>query len=166
MKQVIRGAAIIVAVVAVTGCAGGSKPPPEVTLPTEVVASAELNPNRRGTAQPVKLHVFYLKQDEAFVQANFNDLAMPDAPIIAGDLIRRTESLVGPGEVIRLDEKFDEQTRFIGVVAEFTRIEQAGWRALIPIPKERLRDKLNPFKDRFLRITLDSLSVSGEIIEE
>lgn len=148
-----------------TSCASGDKPK-EAKLTSEVVAAADINPNRRDNAQPVKLHVFYLKQDEAFLQATFNDLINPDAPAIAADLIRRTEGLVGPGETAYLDDKIDEQTKFIGVVSEFTRIDQAQWRSIVAVPQGSWKDLLRPFSNKKLQITVAELAVSCAIVED
>lgn len=156
---------LIAAVVLTTACASGPKPPKETKLKSNVVAGEALNPNRRGRSQPVKLHVYYLKQDEAFLQANFNDLIHPDAAPIAEDLVRRTESLVGPGETRSLDEKFDKQTQFIGVVAEFTQIDDAQWRALAAVPQGQWKKKLL-FQGQMLEISLNELTVSCDIVKD
>ena len=158
--SVVPAIALIVATLVFTGCAG--KAPKETKLKSDIVAGELLNPNRRGTPQPVKLHVYYLKQDEAFLQANFNQLIQPEASSIAGDLIRRTEALVGPGETRSIDAKFDKQTRFIGAVAEFTKIDEANWRALVAVPGS----SWNPFKGRKLKISLDDLSVDCAIVKD
>lgn len=147
-------------------CASGNKPPKEVKLTSEVIATADINPNRRETAQPVKLHVFYLKQDEAFLQATFNDLIVPDAPAIAADLLRRTEGLVGPGETVYLDDKFDAQTKYIGVVSEFTRIDQAQWRSIVAVPEGSWKDFLTPFGGKKLQIMVSALTVSCAIVKD
>lgn len=156
---------VIAVLVGMASCAS-SPAPKETKLKSDVVAAANINPNRRGTPQPVKLHVYYLKQDEAFLQANFSDLIQPDAPVIASDLIRRTESLIGPGETLSLDTKFDEQSKFIGVVAEFTRIDQAQWRSLAAVPPGSWKIKLNPFKGQKLLVTLENLSVDSAIVKD
>ena len=127
-------AALIAAAFLVVLASCAAKPPKPATLKSEVVAAEDLNPNRRGVAQPVKLHIYYLRQDEAFQQATFADLVAVEAAAIAPDLIHRSESLVGPGELLNLDDEFDPETQFIGVVAAFTRIDQAVWRCVVPVP--------------------------------
>lgn len=168
MHSIVASKTIVAAVAIglLASCASGPKEPKEATLTSEVVAAADINPNRRETAQPVKLHVFYLKQDEAFLQATFNDLIMPDSPAIAADLVRRTEGLVGPGETIYLDDKFDESAKFIGVISEFTRIDQAEWRSIVAVPEGSWKDLLTPFKDKKLQITVAGLAVSCAIVED
>ena len=156
----------IAAVLLLTACASGPKPPKETKLKSEVVAAENINPNRRGTPQPVKLHVFYLKQDEAFLQANFAELIAPDSEPLAADLLRRTHGLVGPSETQLLDDKFDKQTKFIGVVAEFTNISEAQWRAVAPVPEGSWKDLLTPLKDHKRLINVDELSVTAAVVED
>lgn len=162
-----RGWFVLVAVLAI-GVLGGcaSKPPADIKLKSELMAAADVNPNRRGTPQPVKVHVFYLKQDDAFQIANFSALVDPANGAIASELVRREERLLGPGDSIRLDSKFDPDTRFIGVVAEFTRIENADWRALVAVPKGSLKDKLNPFSGKKLMVALAGTSVRAEVAKD
>lgn len=138
----------------------------ETKLKSEVIAAESINPNRRGSAQPVKMHIYYLKHDEAFMLANFGDLTDVDSPVLADDLVRRAEILIGPGEMLELDEAFDEAAQFIGVVAEFTAIEQAAWRAVVAVPARRWRDVLRLFQNSKLQILLDGTTVSAEIIED
>ena len=110
--------------------------------------------------------MFYLKQDEAFLGATFNELVDPDSPPIAEDLIRRTEGLIGPGEMTLLDSKFDKQTMFIGVVSEFTRIDQASWRGIVAVPQSGWKDMLNPFSGQKLQITIERLQVNAAIVKD
>ena len=166
MKVRLQIVLTVVLTVCISACAGGPKAPKEAKLATEVVAAADLNPNRRDTPQPVKLHVYYLKQDEAFVQATFSELVGADAASIAADLVRRIETLVGPGETQTLDSTFDEQVRFIGVVAEFTRIDSAKWRSVVMVPEDSWTNLLNPFKDEKLVISVGAASVDSAIVED
>ena len=158
--------ALGITVVALAGFGCASSEPKEAKLKTQLVASNDINPNRRGTAQPVKVHVFYLKQDEAFLQASFADLVNPNAPPIAADLLRRTESLIGPEETLVLDQKFDKATAFIGVVAEFTRIDDADWRTMTAVPPGKFTAKLNPFTSKALKISVEGVTVRSEIVKD
>jgi type VI secretion system protein VasD len=145
-----------------TGVAGAK----ETKLVSEVSAAANINPNRRGTPQPVKLHVFYLAEDDAFVQANFGDLIDPESAVLGDELVRRAESLIGPGETLALDEKFDEAAKFIGVVAEFTDVDVASWRAVAAVPARRWTDVVKLFSKNKLQILIDGTSVTCAIVED
>lgn len=156
-------ATVVAAAVALAGSTAIAK---ETKLKSEVVATAKINPNRHDAPQPVLIHVYYLKHDEGFKQASFADLVAPNSPILGGDLIRRTEELVGPGEQAELDGKFDEATQFIGVVAEFTKIDQATWRAVTPVPAKKWTDVLRLFKGKKLEVRVDGTTVTSAIVED
>lgn len=156
--------AALLAIVLMTGCA--AKEPKPIKLASDVVASADLNPNRRDASQPVVVHIYYLKQDEAFLQASFRELIAPEPAALSADLVRHTQTLIGPGEQQSLDQEFDPDTQFIGVVAAFTRIEDAQWRALIAVPGNTLREKLNPFGGKRLEINVAGTAVDAQIIKD
>jgi type VI secretion system protein VasD len=138
----------------------------ETELKSEIAATETINPSRRGTPQPVKVHIFYLAQDEAFMQANFADLVNPEAAVLGDELVRRAEQLIGPGERLELDEKFDEAAQFIGVIAEFTELDRAAWRAIVAVPVKRWTDVRRLFKKSKLEILVDGTTVSCAIVEE
>ena len=146
--------------------APGSAAAKDTRLKSELVATESINPSRRGTPQPVKVHIFYLAQNEAFLQANFTDLVAPDSAVLGDALVRRAEQLIGPGETLELDEQFDEAARFIGVVAEFTQLDQAMWRAIEAVPARRWTDVLRLFKNSKLQVLIDGTTVSCAIVEE
>ena len=137
----------------------------ETKLATEVIAAENVNPNYRGTAQPVKLYIFYLANDDKFMQANFADLVAAEPAILGDELVRRAEHLVGPGETLPLDEAFDEAAKFIGVIAAFTEIDSASWRAIAQVPARRWTDVLKLFKDNKLEIHVDGTAVTAAIVK-
>jgi type VI secretion system protein VasD len=138
----------------------------ETKLKSQVVAADNINPSRRGTPQPVKIHIFYLAEDDAFLQANFADLVDPESPALGDELVRRAEQLIGPGEQLELDEAFDEAAKFIGVVAAFTDVGQASWRAVAAVPARRWTDVLKLFKNSKLEILVDGITITCAIVEE
>ncbi|MEM1436987.1 MAG: type VI secretion system lipoprotein TssJ [Pseudomonadota bacterium] len=148
----------------IAGCA--AKEPKPQQLKSMVVAAEELNPNRRDRSQPVVVHLYYLQQDEAFLQASFRDLTASDPQSLGGDLLRHTQVLIGPGESQSLDQAFDPKAQYIGVVAAFTRIDDAQWRALVEVPGNSLRQRLNPFSGKRLEIALENTSVSAQIVKD
>ncbi len=161
-------AAIATAAVLATALAFAAGPAAakETKLKSEIVASADINPNRHDAPQPVLIHVYYLKHEDGFKQANFSDLVAPKSPVLGDDLIRRTEQLVGPGEQVELDGKFDEATQFIGVVAEFTKIDQATWRAVAAVPAKKWTEVLRLFKGKKLQVRVQGTTVSCAIVED
>jgi type VI secretion system protein VasD len=163
-RGMLRWAAVLVLAVPALSMSDGAAAK-ETKLKSEVIAAETINPSRRGTPQPVKLHIFYLTHDAAFLQANFTDVANPESQALGDELVRRAEYLVGPGDRLELDETFDEAAKFIGVVAEFTELDHAEWRAIAAVPARRWRDVLRMFKNSKLQIIVDGTSVSCAIVE-
>lgn len=83
------------------GC-GGDKPPPPPPPPTRVeakiVAAKDLNPDMRGIPAPLFLRVYTLRAETAFASADFFQLHENDTAILGGDLIKRSELVLRPGE--------------------------------------------------------------------
>jgi type VI secretion system protein VasD len=163
LMWIARHLALAAALAASSPFVGAAK---ETKLVSEVVAAATINPNRRGAPQPVKIHIFYLAQDEKFMQAAFGDLANPESKLLGDELVRRAEQLVGPGETLKLDEKFDEATKFIGVIAEFTDLEKASWRGIVAVPVKRWTEVTKLFKNNKLQVLVDGITVSCAIVED
>lgn len=158
-------AVLAFAVLALSFFSGGASAK-ETKLKSEVIAAESINPSRRGTPQPVKLHIFYLTHDAAFLAANFSDLVNPESPVLGDELVRRAEHLVGPGQTLALDETFDEAAKFIGVVAEFTSLDLSEWRAVVAVPARRWTDVLRLFRRSKLQIVVEGTSVSCAIVED
>ena len=142
-----------------SGCA--SKEPKPVFLKSQLTAGADLNPNRNQRPQPVKVHIYQLKQDEAFLQASFRTLVFTPEEALGPDLLRHVETLIGPSEAQPLDNELEPATSFVGIVAEFTQIERAGWRVIAEIPRKSLGERLNPFSDQRLTIELAGTQVQA-----
>jgi len=140
------------------GCAGG--PPKDFILEGSVTASAELNPNRNGRPSPVTVVIFHLKSGDAFQFGDFFGLYDPDNGIVASDLIKRVDMQLQPGQVLPIASEFDPETTHIGVLVAFRDIDNAEWRAVLPIPEKSLKDKLNPFSKKKLMINVEELSVT------
>jgi len=138
----------------------------ETKLKSEVIATEQINPSRSGTPQPVRIHIFYLAEDDKFMQANFAALTDPESTALGDELVRRVTHLIGPGERLELDESFDEAARYIGVVAEFTRLDSAAWRAVVAVPARRWTDVLRLFRSNKLEILVDGTAVSSAIVED
>lgn len=153
---------VVFAVAMLTACAGGGAPK-DIELKGELIAAGNVNPNRNGRASPVKVVVFHLRNSEAFLAGDFFSLYDRKSAVLADDQISRVDIQITPGQQRALGSEFDPETRFIGVLAAFQQIDQANWRALLPLPETKLREKLNPFAEKKLRILVEDLSVNASI---
>jgi type VI secretion system protein VasD len=133
----------------------------KVKVKSELTAAADLNPDRNHRASPVVLLMFQLKAVDAFNNADFFSLYDPAAATIAADMIERTEMTIQPGDVRPFEAEFDEEARYIGFVAAFRDVENAQWRAVVPLPDKGFMKKM--FSRDKLMIQLESLAVTAAI---
>lgn len=145
----LRGLLLVGAVVVGSaGCAlfGGSAPPAEPckTIPLEVYAkgSADQNPNAEGQALPVELRVFVLSQREAFDQLDVSELVGDELP---GDLakvvVQKASLRVMPGQEQILPLEIAPSAGYLGLVANFRRVEPGQGKRLVDVRRavERCR---------------------------
>lgn len=148
----------LVALMAVPGVAWSDT----VTVRGEITTAADLNPDYQGRPSPVNLIVFQLKSPEAFLGADFFSLFPPDSPVLGEDLIRRTQIQVRPDEKNPVEWQFDEEARFIGVVAAFRDIENAEWRGLVELPERGFFTRFFRRNKMFISVEALAVSVSTE----
>lgn len=129
-----------------------------VKVKTSVTAVENLNPDYQGRPSPVNIIVFQLVSADAFEQADFFSLFDPEAAVLGGDMLVRTQILLQPGEEREWVAEFQKETRFVGVIAAYRDIENAQWRSSMELPKKGLIGRF--FKKNKLRITVDTLAVT------
>ena len=150
----VRVLLLAAAIVLVSSCAGAPKP---VKVKSEISVVEEVNPDYQGRASPVKVIVFQLASADAFGNADFFSLFEPEASVLGGDMLARTEMLLQPGESRQWEAEFEKDTSFVGVIAAFREIENAQWRAIAALPEKGFVAKLKKNK---LRIAVDVLAVT------
>jgi type VI secretion system protein VasD len=129
-----------------------------VKVKAAVTAVEDLNPDYQGRPSPVNIIVFQLVSADAFSNADFFSLFEPEAAVLGGDMLAKTQILLQPGESREWVAEFSKKTRFVGVIAAYRDIENAQWRATVALPKKGFISKF--FKKNKLRITVDTLAVA------
>jgi type VI secretion system protein VasD len=129
----------VVVLVLAAGCT--PKIPKPVPIAGNLTAAAEVNPDVSGRPSPVAVKVYQLRSVGSFEASDFFKLYTQPAVALGADLVSSTEIMVRPGESKRFDQEIDPQTRFVGVVAGFRDIENAQWRAVVPVPAKNLPDQ-------------------------
>ena len=146
--------------VALAACGGKVKPPPEIHLKIQFIASATINPDPSGRASPVALSVLQLKTADAFMNADYFAASNPTNPALLPDVVGREEITLKPGETRDLPVKVDMAATRIGVIGAFRDIEHATWRAEIAVPTPP--KKASGPVDMQLTVHVDGLKVSIE----
>ena len=129
-----------------------------VKVKASVTVAEDLNPDYKGRPSPVNVIVFQLVSADTFSSADFFSLFEPEAAILGGDMLVRTQMLLQPGETREWVAEFNKETLYVGVIAAFRDIENAQWRATVALPKKGFITKF--FKKNKLWITVDSLAVT------
>lgn len=131
------------------GCAG--EPPVEpLPAPTivnlEIESAADINPDANGNASPVMLRVYELRESSSFNAADFFALFDKEQSALAGDLVRKQELLLKPGDRKQLTLQPGSEVRSLGFFAAFRQLDTAHWRSgaeLAPHQTQTLTIKLN-----------------------
>ena len=150
--------AALLAFAALVGCKSAPPAPPKpIDVQVNVVAAADLNPNRNGRASPVFLRVFQLRDASKFLNAEFDEATLHSDTVLAGVVIAREERMIEPATTVALPLKIDPETRLLGVVAEYYDVSNSQWRATSPTPEGGL---LTLFKSQSLVIQLGRQAVT------
>lgn len=116
-----------------TGCA--KPPPPPVTTPVtlQLVGAADMNPDVRGRASPLALRVYALRTSSGFDNADFFALFEKDIATLGGDLIKKEEILLKPGETNTLSFVLQAEATALGILAAYRDLSRAQWRQTIAL---------------------------------
>lgn len=129
---------VLLAALLAAGC--GSTPPKPMATKGQIVASADVNPNSSGRASPVHVRIFQLKEDGAFMGADFWALVDKEQETLAASLVQRQEFDLSPGETKDFELKIDPEARVLAVMAEYADYRNAQWRAVAQAPNKSLLD--------------------------
>lgn len=124
----------------------GSAPPKAASAKAKITASAEVNPNSEGRPSPVHVRIFQLKEDGAFMNADFWSLVDKEQETLGPSLVQRLEQDLVPGETKEFELKIAPEARVLAVMAEFANYRNAQWRVVEKAPNKSLFDIVK--KDR------------------
>jgi type VI secretion system protein VasD len=134
----------VAATVLMAGC--GSAPEKPADVKARISASADVNPNSEGRPSPVHVRIFQLKEDGAFMSADFWSLVDKEQEILGDSLVQRLEEDLAPGEQKEFELKIAPEARVLAVMAEFADYRNAQWRVIAQTPNKSLLDMVK--KDR------------------
>ena len=153
----IRPLPRLVLALLIAGC-GGPKVPTPVPIEGVLAAHAGVNPDISGRPSPVAVKVYQLHSSGSFESSDFFSLYNQAAAVLGADLVSSTDIIVSPGESKKFDQEIDPRTRFVGIVAGFRDIQNASWRALLPVPAKDLS------KQR-LEVTVKDLTAGASFVK-
>lgn len=140
----VRVATLISLAATLSGC--GSAPAKPAEAKARISATAQVNPNSSGRPSPIHVRIFQLKEDGAFMDADFWALVDKETETLGASLVQRLEFDLTPGESKDFPLKVSPEARVLGVMAEFADYRNAQWRVVAKAPNKTLTDVIK--KDR------------------
>lgn len=134
MKQYIALISLLLVFISTTtGCTTIKKE--GVDAHFEIITSNYINPDDDEESRPLNISLFYLKDTESFLKADYFDLFQSDSNPIAGSLIQQSNVLVVPNSRKLYSEEVPENVRAIGVIYQFRKLDKSQWRAVVDTPE-------------------------------
>lgn len=109
-------------------------PPPPTLVQLTVEASPDANPDSAGRPSPVVVRVYELTSANDFDAGDFFQLFEQPEATLGADLRGLTDVVIAPGGRESLTRELSDDTRYLGILANFRDIDQAGWRDGVVIP--------------------------------
>ena len=103
-------------------------------------AGDAINPDSSGRASPLVIRVYELKAVDTFRSAGFFDLYDEPEAVLEGDLLSMEEIILRPDLVEVLPMVLDKKARYIGIVAAFQNIDEAGWKLILDASPKGYKD--------------------------
>lgn len=147
-------------VILLSACASG--PPEDVVLKGSLEAVATVNPDVQGRPSPLVIKIYQLKARDKFELAGFFELFDQAEATLGADMLGVEDIMMTPGEFRPYEGAVDPGTRFIGVVGAYRDINQAQWRAVVPVPEKNI---LKFLKRNPLTIKAERLAISASVGE-
>jgi len=116
--------------------------PPPTLVNLTIKSAADVNPDSGGTASPVMLRIYELRETSAFTSADFFSLFDKDQGTLLSESVRKQELLIKPNDTKTLSIQPGPETRALGFFAAFRQLDTAQWRALMPITAQQTQSVL------------------------
>jgi len=125
----------------IIGCSSTPKPAEPVQWPVDILTSVDVNPNDYNRPSPIVIIFYQLADDNVFLNADFFALYNDDKKVLNTDLLSRKQLELLPAQNVELQWALNAQTKFIGVIAAYNKLEQSVWRAVYPVDQIALAEK-------------------------
>lgn len=126
------------------GCGSDEEPPPAPPpppMPTVVSvtlkAAPDVNPTESGEARPLSVRVLRLASVDDFLETGFFELDSDTKGVLGGDLIAEDTFTLAPGATQIYQRQFENDARFVAIMAAYRDIESANWRGFFDVPRNQ-----------------------------
>ena len=113
-------------------------PPPSPTVVSLTLKAApDVNQTDGGEARPVSVRVLRLASVEEFLETGFFELDGDIQGVLGDDLIGEDALTLAPGTTQIYQRQFEEDARFIAIIAAYRNIDGVNWRGFFEVPRNR-----------------------------
>jgi type VI secretion system protein VasD len=150
-------------------CSSVFQPQPEKVekLTVEISTAADINPNDKGVANPLRIVVFTLKNTDEFQSSDFFTITEDNSPSLKEQMNSVYDRIMVPSETRKIELTLEAGVTAIGIVAAYREIEQADWKAVVyPLPEKRVDPwykRMLPGRDQsdpIVKVRVERLSIS------
>lgn len=135
-RMMIRGALLLPPIALSAGCASTAR-----SMPTPYVVSVQVddgvNLDGRGRSAPILIKIFELKSSANFEAADYFALQDRDRETLASELVNADQAILRSGESRTFKREAGLDSRAIGIIAGYRRLESARWRAVLPLKEPK-----------------------------
>jgi type VI secretion system protein VasD len=128
MKNTLKASLLLVGLLLLSGCISHS-------VGMHFSTGEQLNPDSEWQSLPVQVKVIQLRDANAFMSADFDDLWKQPNDALGDSFIKETSYMLLPNTERSINVVTDRHTNYIGFVAVFRTHSGNTWRVLKPIPR-------------------------------
>ena len=121
----------------IPGCAAPPPPPPPTIVMLNFVAAGDINPDPSGRSSSINIRYYQLGASGAFEKADYFPLHDKEPALLGKDLFDQQDLLLVPGASKSVTVDGKPGAKILGIAASFRDIDQATWRADVPIPENK-----------------------------
>ncbi len=96
-------------------------------------ANAQINPDLNSRPSPLVINTYQLSDLNAFQEADFYSLYENDKTILGPELLHQNQIEIKPGQLLKTEQDYSKQTKYLGFIAAFRDIDRAVWKKIIVI---------------------------------
>lgn len=106
----------------------------DTDLKISFLVDADVNPDDNKIPSPLVVRMYELKTPNLFKKANFIDIYERDEEVLGADMISIQKlKYLQPGETRETSFVLKEETKYVGLFAEFLKYKDAKYKLIIPV---------------------------------
>ena len=128
MKNTLKASLLLAGLLLLSGCISHS-------LGMHFTTTEQLNPDSEWQSLPVQVKVIQMRNADAFMSADFDDLWKAPKDALGDSFIKETDYMLLPNTERSISLVADSRTRYLGFVAIFRTHTGTSWRVLKRLPQ-------------------------------